>query len=376
MSENVNVTEENTGVRKLQSIVIKENLFALTEKHFDAALLNNLIFWNGIVENMDMNLKNQIRQMEARKAKPHLIERKKQEIRNGWFYKTGEEILTEMMGWGSASTITRTIDNFVKRGWMEKGNNPDPKKKWDRTKWYRVNVVQIVKELHELGYALDGYSLYKEVPNSGISGDENPPKDAPNGSEIEPNEPTKADEPAPLPIFHGEKCIFHGETSIFHGERTIPEGLQQKGISLFKRDDDEEKAKRVSRVELSSTDVEAIERSLQLEFSEMNPRSFISVCRKVRRKHEKNGVKVDYEEYLRTCLENKVIELAERKKKDEERKKEEQSKQKSPRSRSGRKEMLPKWLEQKDEEYISPQENQTDVEEQRRKLEEALKKYA
>ncbi|MFZ7936460.1 hypothetical protein ACO1D2_00830 [Bacillus thuringiensis] len=53
MSNLTKVTEEQE-VRELQHVVIKEELVALTGKHFDAALLNNLIFWAGITEKMDI----------------------------------------------------------------------------------------------------------------------------------------------------------------------------------------------------------------------------------------------------------------------------------------------------------------------------------
>ena len=182
-------------LKQLQRVVIKEELLALTGKHFDASLLNNLIFWAGIVEKMDTNLKNQIRQMEARNTKQTVIDKKKKQIRKGWFYKTGDEILSELMGWGSGSTISRTIDSFVKKGWMEKGNNPDPTQQWDRTKWYRVNIAKIASDLHELGYALEGYSLPQEQPKT----------------------EEKQPEPVPLPILHSE--------------RTIPESLLQKVTS-------------------------------------------------------------------------------------------------------------------------------------------------
>jgi hypothetical protein len=203
----MNTLQTVEELKQLQRVVIKEELLALTGKHFDAALLNNLIFWAGIVEKMDTNLKNQIRQMEARNTKQTVIDKKKKQLRNGWFYKTGEEILSELMGWGSGSTISRTIDSFVKKGWMEKGNNPDPTQQWDRTKWYRVSITKIASDLHELGYALEGYSLSQEQPKM----------------------EEKQSEPAPLPILHSEKCILQDEKSILHSERTIPEGLLQKG---------------------------------------------------------------------------------------------------------------------------------------------------
>ncbi|WP_324656212.1 hypothetical protein [Bacillus paranthracis] len=215
---NLQETTEEMEVNELQRVVIKEELLTLTGKHFDAALLNNLIFWAGIVDKMDKNLKIQIKQMENRNAKQTTIDKKKKQLRNGWFYKTGDELLAELMDWGSASTISRTINNFVKNGWVEKGNNPDPSKKWDRTTWLKINLAKIASDLHTLGYALDGYSLVQE-----------PVK-----------EDKKQDEPAPLNILHSEKCILQDEISILHSGRTIPEGLLQKDTSLSPFEEEEE----------------------------------------------------------------------------------------------------------------------------------------
>ncbi|HHK5530941.1 TPA: hypothetical protein ACQUHF_004962 [Bacillus paranthracis] len=215
---NLQETTEELKVNELQRVVIKEELLALTEKHFDAALLNNLIFWAGITEKMDTNLKAKIRQLEARKVKQDKIDKQKKKIRNGWFFKTGDELMFELMNWGSASTISRTLNNFVKKGWMEKGNNPDPSKKWDRTTWLKVNLTKIASDLHTLGYALDGYSLVQE-----------PIK-----------EKEKLDETVSSPIFHSEKCILQDEISILHSGRTIPEGLLQKDTSLSPFEEEEE----------------------------------------------------------------------------------------------------------------------------------------
>ncbi|WP_144561649.1 hypothetical protein [Bacillus mycoides] len=207
-------TVEEQEVRELQRVVIKEELVALTGKHFDAALLNNLIFWAGITEKMDNNLKLQITQMESRKTKQSIIDKKKKKIRNGWFYKTGDELLFEIMNWGSASTISRAINNFVKQGWVEKGNNPDPTKKWDRTTWYKMNLTKIASDLHELGYALEGYTL------------------APKTEERTEKHDQKQGETASSCILQNEICILHSEKSILHSDETIPEGLLQKETSL------------------------------------------------------------------------------------------------------------------------------------------------
>lgn len=214
-----NLTEvmEEQEVRELQRVVIKEELVALTGKHFDAALLNNLIFWAGITEKMDNNLKLQITQMEARKTKQSIIDKKKKKIRNGWFYKTGDELLFEIMNWGSASTISRSINNFVKQGWVEKGNNPDPTKKWDRTTWYKMNLTKIASDLHELGYALEGYTLaqkQEEIVEEKTS-----------------EHDLKQEKTASSCILQNEICILHSEKSILHSGETIPEGILHKVTS-------------------------------------------------------------------------------------------------------------------------------------------------
>lgn len=215
---NLTKTTEEQEVRELQRVVIKEELVALTGKHFDAALLNNLIFWAGITEKMDNNLKLQINQMEARKTKQSIVDKKKKKIRNGWFYKTGDELLFEIMNWGSASTISRAINNFAKQGWVEKGNNPDPTKKWDRTTWYKMNLTKIASDLHELGYALEGYTLAQKQEG--------------NEEEKTQKHELKQGETASSCILQNEICILHSEKSILHSDGTIPEGLLQKVTSL------------------------------------------------------------------------------------------------------------------------------------------------
>ncbi|MGR6004862.1 hypothetical protein ACT7C0_30020 [Bacillus cereus] len=73
-----NLTEqmEEQEIRELQRVVIKEELVELTGKHFEATLLNNLIFWHGITEKMDQSLLVQISQLEKRGAKQGTINKK------------------------------------------------------------------------------------------------------------------------------------------------------------------------------------------------------------------------------------------------------------------------------------------------------------
>jgi hypothetical protein len=224
----------DTTVQELQRVVIKEELYMLTGNHYEAALLNNLIFWHGIVEKTDKNIERRIIALEEKGAKQKQINSQKDKLRNGWFYKTAEEITNELMGWGSNAKVTRAMKRFVEQGWIEKGNNPDPKKKWDRTSWYKMNIDNIARDLHNLGYALDGYTLYQ--PNE-------------NADKYEIQEDTTFEddtkESPPLRIFQNEKCnfqneisslqnensIFQNENSKFQNERTIPEGFNQKVLT-------------------------------------------------------------------------------------------------------------------------------------------------
>ncbi|WP_242503580.1 hypothetical protein [Bacillus albus] len=219
-----NLTEqmEEQEVRELQRVVIKEELVDLTGKHFEAALLNNLIFWHGITEKMDQSLLVQISQLEKRGAKQGTINKKKKQIRDGWFFKTADELSAELIGWGSPQKIGRALNELSKNGWIEKGNNPDPKMKWDRTTWLKVNINKIASDLFKIGYALEGYSLVQETEERTKVFESNSAKNA------------------SLRKFHFGICKFHFGSSKFQNGRTIPEGLLQKVTSLPITEEEEE----------------------------------------------------------------------------------------------------------------------------------------
>lgn len=338
-------TVEEQEVRELQRVVIKEELLALTEKHFDAALLNNLIFWAGITKQMDNTLKEKIRYMEARKVKQDKIDKQKKKIRNGWFYKTGDDLMFELMNWGSASTISRTINNFVKKGWVEKGNNPDPSKKWDRTTWFKINLTKIASDLHTLGYALDGYTLMRE-----------PEK-----------EEEKHDEPALQSILHGEKCILQNGKSILHSGRTIPEGILQKVTSKDLEEEEEN-----NTVSISETTIIDLMNS-KIKEREITNQKTIKAVHDVSSKCKAIGT-TDL-----TAAENYVIKVVEEKMaKFGQKQKVRQGKAKVSGSKSIRSEMIPKWKKEMDKEdnaSSTAEKDEHTLAEERKRLEEVLKKY-
>ncbi|ARJ25987.1 hypothetical protein B7492_33680 (plasmid) [Bacillus mycoides] len=335
MSNSIETTEEQE-VRELQRVVIKEELLALTGKHFDAALLNNLIFWAGITEKMDKNLKLRIKQMETRKTKQSAIDKKKKQIRNGWFYKTGDELLAELMDWGSASTISRTLNNFVKEGWIEKGNNPDPSKKWDRATWLKVNLTKIASDLHTLGYALEGYSLAQEMTTKNIE----------NSVETE----EKHKETALLPILHSEKCILHDEKSILHSGRTIPEGLLQKDTSLSNFEEEEE----INTVSISESTILDL-MNQKITEREITNKKTIKAIHDVSAKCKAIGTNdlTAAENYVIKVVEEKMSKLGQK-----------QKVRKGTATKTVRSEMVPEWVKEDKEESVSFEGTNPIVEEQ------------
>ncbi|MCQ6275435.1 hypothetical protein JMM81_10735 [Bacillus sp. V3B] len=193
---------QNTNVEELQRIVIKEELMALIETyygnkngiHMRAAFLNNLIFWQGIQLKTDKKQKQKIEKAIVHNVSPKSIEKMKTAYRNGWFYKTAEDHTIELMGFCSPSSISRMNKEFKEQGWIELGKNPDPKFKYDKSTWYRLNLEKINEDLNKLGYHLDGFKVVHIKSE---------------------------DKPAPQSNFHGERSNFHGERSNFHGESSI-----------------------------------------------------------------------------------------------------------------------------------------------------------
>lgn len=222
-----------TKVEELQRVVIKEELMALIETyygrkngiHMRAAFLNNLIFWQTIQLKNDRRQEQKIQRAIASKVSEKTIQKMKDVYRDGWFYKTAEENEIELMGFCSPSSITRMNKEFKEQGWLEVGKNPNPKKKYDRSTWYRLNLEKINADLNKLGYHLEGFKFTvdeeaQETPSESIFHGES------------------TDEPAPPSIFHGENSIFHDESSIYHHGRTIPEGITEDLSKDFEEEEE------------------------------------------------------------------------------------------------------------------------------------------
>lgn len=139
---------------RIKKAVIREDLLSITKDYRKAILLNQFIYWSERVSDADkfIEKENEIAKNNGE------VER---ELFYGWIYKTAEELADEVMLGLSASQIRRYINDLVGLGYLSKRNNP--KYKWDRTLQYRVNLVNIAKDLKKNGFPLSDYKI--DIPD-------------------------------------------------------------------------------------------------------------------------------------------------------------------------------------------------------------------
>ncbi|WFD08739.1 DnaD domain-containing protein [Tepidibacter hydrothermalis] len=162
---------------KLRKVVIKEEYIAITGEMLEAILLNQMIYWSEKVQDFDKFISEENERVQKYKEKRESI----QELNNGWIYKKASELKEELMDIASEKTISRKLDNLVEKGYLDRRRNP--KYKYDRTYQYRVNFINLVKDLFEKGYTLQNYKIdinfYYEAlkVSKGQNDDSNTPSD-------------------------------------------------------------------------------------------------------------------------------------------------------------------------------------------------------
>ena len=143
------------NANKIKKSVIREDLLAITGDYRKAIILNQFIYWSERVADADkfIEKENEIAQSNGEETR---------ELFYGWIYKSAEEMADEIMLGLSASQVRKHIGSLVDMGYLSKRNNP--KYKWDRTLQYRVNLVNIARDLKEKGYPLSDYKIV--IPDS------------------------------------------------------------------------------------------------------------------------------------------------------------------------------------------------------------------
>lgn len=140
--------------RKLKRCVIKEEFVSLTGDAVSAAILNQMIFWQELVNKSDQEIQTEISAYEKIGDKRKIASLKKQ-MKNGWFWKAAKEMAEEVM-FSTRQTVDRKMRALVDKGFMECRPNPDPRYV---TNYYRVNLAYIQTELNKIGFSLEGYAL-------------------------------------------------------------------------------------------------------------------------------------------------------------------------------------------------------------------------
>lgn len=152
-------------MQPLKRVVIKEELVALTGDITKSIVLNQLIYWSERVRDVSAYKKQENARRLAMMGYEFDFDKELlTDLQYGWIYKSAQEMAYEIMMSGSRVMVSRIFKEFEKNGWVISRRNP--KNKMDKTKQYRVDIVQIQKDLYELGYNLEGYPLYEPANKS------------------------------------------------------------------------------------------------------------------------------------------------------------------------------------------------------------------
>ncbi|MFW6282335.1 MAG: hypothetical protein ACOC1O_06080 [bacterium] len=191
----------NKKQRPLKRSVIKEELVELTGDHISALILNQFIYWSERVRDYDKMLREEKERLEKEAQDEY-------EFKNGWIYKTASDMNDEIMINKSDATIMRRIDKLIDKGWLKRRRNP--KNKQDRTYQYRLDIIQLQKDLMVIGHSLDKYPLLIDEINNLHDEGSNPQNEDCNVQNENSNP-------------KNEDCNVQNENSNPKNEGTVPE---------------------------------------------------------------------------------------------------------------------------------------------------------
>lgn len=147
-------------MQKIKRAVIKEELVALTGDFKKAVILNQFIYWSERVSDFDKFVEEEKKRASfamtsEERGQAEIVEQLP--LSQGWIYKSAEEMSEETMLGLSRSNIGTHLNYLVEQGWLDRRKNP--KWKADKTFQYRVNIINIQRDLLILGYSLEGYKI-------------------------------------------------------------------------------------------------------------------------------------------------------------------------------------------------------------------------
>lgn len=147
-----------TRPRRLRVALVKEELFVLTGNALSARILHQMLYWTERIKDVDALIKEEMERSRTAGSTPVDFP-----LSNGWIYKKADELKEEVLADESEATVRRRLQELVKAGWLHERTNPEHR--WDKTLQYRLNFIKLVKDLHQIGYRLDGYTYSDELTN-------------------------------------------------------------------------------------------------------------------------------------------------------------------------------------------------------------------
>ncbi|WP_333508420.1 GIY-YIG nuclease family protein [Thermoanaerobacterium thermosaccharolyticum] len=147
MLEKIRLLERENEMlnRVLKRAVIREELMVISDDFFEAIILNQMLYWTEKADDYDQYVEEE----KARIQQYTISLQNTSTLSHGWIYKTAKELKEELMNITSEDTINRTLNNLVKKDFLNRRNNP--KNKYDRTYQYRVNLKNILATLIKKG---------------------------------------------------------------------------------------------------------------------------------------------------------------------------------------------------------------------------------
>ena len=172
-SKNNMYMEKENNMEKLNRAIIKEEYVAITGDFIKAIILNQFIYWSERINDVDKYIIEENKRLCQKGDNPI-------ELTDGWIYKTCEELSKETMLNLTNATIRNHISKLVELGFLDERQNP--KYKWDRTKQYRVNLINIIKALSDKGYHFQDYKYDVSLIKNAILKNKNGSLKTENGS--------------------------------------------------------------------------------------------------------------------------------------------------------------------------------------------------
>ena len=147
------------NLRKLKRVVIKEEIVAITGGDTNLAIvLGQLMYWQERVNDYDQYIDE-----EEKRCAENGIESQFYHT-HGWIYKKATDLIDECMLNISEKPMRSYLKKLEDMGYISSRDNPT--NKWDKTKQYTVNTLNILRAVKDKGYSgIDGFQEIQVTAN-------------------------------------------------------------------------------------------------------------------------------------------------------------------------------------------------------------------